>query len=43
MHAVETKEIRCYKCNKKLGLAKGIVEMEIRCSKCKTINDIKIK
>ena len=33
------KEVRCIKCNKKLGMLKG--EAEIKCNRCKHINTFK--
>ena len=35
---MELKEVRCEKCDKLLGKAKGIVE--IKCPRCNTINKI---
>ncbi|MDI9407676.1 MAG: Com family DNA-binding transcriptional regulator [Candidatus Pacebacteria bacterium] len=32
--------IRCYSCNKLLGLAENDCTIEIKCSRCKSLNSI---
>lgn len=35
------KEIRCGHCRRKLATARGFVELQIKCPRCRTLNHLK--